>query len=428
MGGFGTKEILILLLSAVLTLSFFGCGGNPSDAEEPSEPEQDPDNTASAARVDYGEDAFDLMGLEYQSFLADLNDGMVAEFLDGESAGVHEAAYYYVLNNGTEVSISADGYVIAVRTLYNMETKYPVPVLKGIGGEDTYDDAVEALGKPYYEGSELAGEDEKEFYAAVFYAGSYRYLKVYFDSETKYVLYISCFYAEPPIYDEMDGIKVGDSLGDLKAVYDKLYYETAYYDPASGEPKHNRIYYTPMEDRDRGVECLVFYMQDKKVVKITTKVQDILEWRNYEDIFGRKDVFKEDNMVGHSGNIVYFYDDASGNEQVLLKVENCATEEIDLDADGITEIIAYYSIDNWQAMDIYDYDPATDTILHLDLRETLGAISAGYMGNAANVKYEYSKCISAGFKDSDGKDRFEVYSVKDNVLTYIGPQTQEMYQ
>lgn len=437
MRGFGIKRILIWILTAVLAFSAFGCGGSAPatdpDAEEAgagfeAEESSDSESRANRARVDYGEDAFDLMGTDYQSFLAKLNDDMVAEFLDGESAGVHEAAYYYILNNGSEVSLSADGYVISIRTFYDMETEYPVPVLKGIGGEDTYDDAVAALGEPYYEGVELAGEDEKEFYTAVFYAGQYRYLKVYFNNETKYVSYIACFYSDPPVYEEAGGIKVGDSLGDLKAAYEELYYATAYYDPSQGEPKYNRIYYTPTEDRDRGVECLEFYMYDKKVVKITTSVRDSLEWRNYEDIFGMKDVFKEDNMIGHTGNIIYFYDAAAGNEQVLLKVENCATEEIDIDDDGITEIVAYYSVDNWQAMDIYDYDPAADTILRLDVREALGAVSAGYMGNAANVKYEYSRCISAGFKGSDGKDRLEVYSVKDNILTYIGPDTQEMYR
>lgn len=367
------------------------------------------------------------MGIEYQSFLAGLNDSMVSEFFDGESAGVHEAAYHYNLNDGSEVDISADGYVISVRTFYDEETIYPVPLIKGISGEDTYDDVVDALGEPFYEGFEMAGEEEKEYYAAVFYAGSYRYLKVYFGSETKCVSSISCFYGEPPVYEEMNGIRAGDSLDDLKAAYDKLYYATAYYDPSQGGPRYNRIYYTPLEDRDRGVECLEFHVYDKKVVKVTTQVYDILGWRNYEDIFGMKDVFKENNMLGQSGNIVYFYNDAAGDEQVLLQAENCSTEEIDVDDDGITEIIAYKA-GPVKAVDIYDYDQNTQAILHLDVCKELGADWSEYMGNAANVKPEYAKCIEAGFYGEDAADRIELYSVKDNILTYIGPYGRDMFQ
>lgn len=428
------KGIPILILTVFLVFGFSGCGGGAagtaetddgSEAAESSDP--GPDSGAAAeVRVNYEEDAFELMGTDYQSFLAKLSDGMVAEFLDGESAGAHEADYHYILNNGVEVSIAGDT-VISVHVSYAMEADYPVPVIKGIGGEDTYAEAVTALGTPYYEGSELAGEDETEYYAAVFYAGQYRYLKVYFDKETGYAAFISCFYGEAPVYEEAGRIKAGDSLEDLKAAYDKLYYATAYYDPAQGEPEYNRIYYTPMEDRDDGTECLVFYLMDKKVVKITTEIRDNPGWRDYEDLFGRKDVFKENNMTGRSGNIVYFYDDASGNEQVLLKVENCATEEIDVDDDGITEIIAYKA-GPVKAIDIFDYDAAAQTVLRLDVCEALGAGWSEYMGNAANVKEEYARCVAAGFSEESGADRIETYAVKDNVLTYIGPLGQEMFQ
>jgi len=88
---------------------------------------------------------------------------------------------------------------------------------------------------------------------------------------------------------------------------------------------------------------------------------DILGWSNYEDVFGMDNVYKENNMVGHSGSVVYFYDDADGNEQVLLTIENCATKEIDIDEDGITEIIAHKA-GKTKAVVIYDYDINTETI------------------------------------------------------------------
>jgi hypothetical protein len=429
------KRILILILSGFLAFGFVGCGGTGAEdpgaaqadtnagAEEASAPEPDAGGAHINVRVNYDEDAFDLMGTDYQSFLAGLNDSMVSESLDGESVGAEEADYYYILNNGVEVGLANDE-VISVRVSYDRETVYPVPVLKGVGGEDTYHDAVAALGEPYYEGPESIGADGKELYTAVFYAGHFRYMKVYFDYETGYVSYIACFYAEAPVYEEAGGVKVGDSLDDLKGAYEKLYYATAYYDPSQGDPKYNRIYYTPMEDRDRGVECLEFYMYDKKVVKITTSVQDILEWRSYENVLGMNNVNKEDNMTGDRGNIVYFYDDAAGSEQVLLKLENCATEEIDIDKDGITEVIAYRP----GSVEIVDYDAAAKTIISLDLCEDLGAVWSSYLGNAANVRPEYAKCVAAGFKEADGTNREEVYSVKDNVLTYIGPYSQDMFQ
>jgi len=435
----GMKRILVLLLSAALAFGFFACGGAGSGERDPdaagvgaetgeaSGPGQTADRNRNRAEVDYGRDAFDLMGIEYQSFLAGLNDSMVFEFLDGESAGVHEAAYHYNLNDGSEVDISADGYVISVRTFYDEGTKYPAPMAKGIGGEDTYEEAVRVLGKPYYEGPETMGEEEKEYYTAVFYAGNGRYLKVYFNDETKYISSISCFYGEPPVYEEINGIKVGDSLDKLKAAYDKLYYATAYYDPSQGGPRYNRIYYTPIEDRDREVECLEFHVYDRKVVSITTEVYDILDRRDYEDVFGMKDVFKENNMLGHSGSIVYFYNDADGNEQVLLQAENCSTEEIDVDDDGITEIIAYKA-GPVKAVDIYDYNPNAQTVLHLDVCKELGADWSEYIGNAANVKPVYAKCIQAGFYEEGAADRVGLYSVKDNILTYIGPFGPNMLQ
>ncbi len=226
---------------------------------------------------------------------------------------------------------------------------------------------------------------------------------------------------------ETDAIKVGDSLDALKESYKELYYAEAYYDTTQGEPKYNRIYYTPTEDRDRGVACKEFYVYDKKIVKIATNNYDILGWRNYEDVFGMDNVYKENNMVGHRGSAVYFNEDADGNEQVLLTIENCATEEIDIDEDGITEIIAYKA-GKTKAVVIYDYDGNTESISALDLCEKLGANWSEYMGNAANVRSEYSKCVEAGFYEADGTTRTEVYSVKDNLLTYIGPYSQEMFQ
>lgn len=71
---------------------------------------------------------------------------MIKDFFDKDRAGESEAEYQYVLNNGVEVSISNDK-VVSVRTFYNTETEYPVPVLNGIGGEDRYYSVVSQLGE-----------------------------------------------------------------------------------------------------------------------------------------------------------------------------------------------------------------------------------------------------------------------------------------
>jgi len=419
------KRILLMFLTAALVFGFFGCSNASKEASEKIVDAITNDNEKTA-KVNYEEDAYDLMGIDDQAFLEKYDESMIESFLDQDSAGTYEADYYYVLNNGVEVSI-LNGTVVSIRTYYNKETEYPVPVLKGIGGGDSYDSVVNKLGEPHYEAEELAFEEEQEYVAAVFYVGKYRYLKVYFEKKAETVSFVSCFYGEAPVFQKVGEIKIGDNLEEVKAAYEKLYYAPAYYDASQGEPKYNRIYYTPMEDRNREVECLEFYLYDKKVVRITSSVQDILEWRSYEDIFGMKNVFKENNMIGHRGNITYFYDDAAGNEQVLLKMENCATEEIDIDDDGITEIIAYKA-GKMRTIDIYDYNADTETIMHLDICEALGASWSGYMGNAANVRNEYAKCIEAGFYETDGTTRTEVYSVRDNILTYIGPYSHEMFQ
>jgi hypothetical protein len=192
------KRVPILLLAAALLFCVSGCGNQAdkvSDAAATDPIASDPaeGSMQNAAKVNYEEDAFDLMGMEHQTFLQKHDESMVADY----STNAYEADYHYVLKNGVEASIY-DGKVVSVRTFYYKEAEYPVPVLKGIGGGDGYDDVVDKLGEPYYEGSELAGEDEKELYAAVFYIGRYQYLKVYFENETKQVSHIYCFYGEAP--------------------------------------------------------------------------------------------------------------------------------------------------------------------------------------------------------------------------------------
>ncbi len=417
------RRISILLLSVVLTFVFFGCVGGidkGTDLEEDS-------NESARRRVNYEEDAYDLMETDRQAFLTRY-ENMVLDFFDQDHMDGLEADYYYILNNGVEVGFY-DDRIVSINIFYDRESLHPVPVLKGIGGEDKYKDAVDTLGEQYYKGAESVGREgkEKEYFAAVFYVGKYRYVKIYFDSDTEFVSHIACFYGEAPDFKEAGGIKAGDDLDRLKAAYRELYYETAYYDSSQGDPKYNRIYYTPTEVGDRGVECTVYYVYNKKVVKITSNVYDVLGWSNYVDIFGMKGILKENNMIGHKGNIVYFYDSADGKEQVLLTIDNCATEEIDVDNDDITEIIAYKAGEK-MALVIYDYDPATDTILKLDVCDALGAQWSSYRGNMSNGKQEYSRCIEAGFDEEDGSTRIEVYSVKDNILAYLGPYSQDLFQ
>lgn len=197
------KKILVMFLIVALIFSFLGCNDNDND-----------NDITTALGVNYEEDAHDLMEIDYKDFLEKYDESMIDTFLDKDSMDGLEADYYYILKNGVEVSIHNDK-VVSVRTFYNIDAESPVPVMKNIGGEDSYDDVVGKLGEPYYEGTELTESGEtgvKEFLTAVFYIGRFQYLKVYFDHETEYVSFIACFYGEEPVTDQTDTITISVKL------------------------------------------------------------------------------------------------------------------------------------------------------------------------------------------------------------------------
>jgi len=95
--------------------------------------------------------------------------------------------HYYQLKNGVGVNIN-NNYVISVGTYYYDESiEYATPSLLGITGDDNYESVINKLGKPYY-------DDKESSSLSVVYLVQYeKYVKIFFDSDTSKVSYITCF-------------------------------------------------------------------------------------------------------------------------------------------------------------------------------------------------------------------------------------------
>lgn len=215
----------------------------------------------------------------------------------------------------------------------------------------------------------------------------------------------------------MRGIGIGDSLENLRKAYPELIYHNRACGNGMEMVKFNRLYsfYIPEDQTNNYIN---FYLENKKIVMI--EIADGLdaprEWCQPEPILGDENLFSEiiSDKPGET-HIDYFLVNEDGTEETVIDVYSM-TEEHDLDGDGINEIIVYLP---GKTKGIGIYDMVNGKLDYIDINEKLGASWSEYMGNIGNINHEYENCIEVAFENDDGISRYEVYRVKDNVLTYV---------
>lgn len=175
------RNIILVIYLCVVMLIFPGCDrireGNTEDNKQ--------NTKLDMYTLDLQDGVYFLMGMNYTLF---------QEILDNEAVDIYEqnseermSEHYYQLKNGVGVNISY-GHIASVGTFYNDDSlEYMVPSLLGINGNDDYKSVIDKLGEPY-------NDDPNSTPPSVVYLVRYQtYVKIFFDSNTGKVMYISCF-------------------------------------------------------------------------------------------------------------------------------------------------------------------------------------------------------------------------------------------
>ena len=217
------------------------------------------------------------------------------------------------------------------------------------------------------------------------------------------------------------GIKIGDTLDDLKSAYENLLYEDDWF-PEYDDPLFNRVYVYPAESEQ---EYLAFFLQNKTIVMIIGAwTLDIgmpgLTESGY-NLLGYENLHRENN-IDESGKLSYkyFYEDESGKEVVLREISDQYVYALDIDNDGVNELLANLPPkNNYGSLGIYDY--ITGKVSFMDINEKMGCLWSISLDSLANLKPEYRKCVQLGFENEEGPYLSGIYQVIDNELIYVCP-------
>lgn len=174
------KKRKLLITFCLMTLVLMGCNANEStQGDSPQNSKLD------MFKLDFQDDVYFLMGIDYS---------LLQKIIDTDAVDIYEkdseermSEHYYQLKNGVSIRITGN-QVISVGTFYYDDSiEHPAPSLFGINGDDDYESVISKLGTPYY-------DDPESTPPSVVYLVRYMtYVKIFFDSETGKVSYISCF-------------------------------------------------------------------------------------------------------------------------------------------------------------------------------------------------------------------------------------------
>jgi len=175
------RKVIFSIYLCLITTIIVGCNVIP----ENNVGNIQQDTTLNMFTLDFQEDVYFIMGMDYALFQKILDKDAVDIYEQNSEERMSE--HYYQLKNGVTVSISND-QIFSVGTFYYDDSlEYPVPSLLGINGDDDYKSVINKLGEPYY-------DDPNSIPPSVVYLVRYlTYVKIFFDSETGKVSYISCF-------------------------------------------------------------------------------------------------------------------------------------------------------------------------------------------------------------------------------------------
>lgn len=173
------KYIYVIYL-CTLMLVFQGC-----DTIKERDPEDQQDIKLDMYTLDFQDDVYFLMGMDYTLFKKILDDDSVDIYEENSVERMSE--HYYQLKNGVSFNINYD-HITSVGTFYYDESlEYTVPSLLGVNGDDDYKSVIDKLGEPHY------NDPDSDPPSVVYLVRYQTYVKIFFDINTGKVSYISCF-------------------------------------------------------------------------------------------------------------------------------------------------------------------------------------------------------------------------------------------
>ncbi|MDD4592224.1 MAG: hypothetical protein PHG06_17630 [Parabacteroides sp.] len=222
-------------------------------------------------------------------------------------------------------------------------------------------------------------------------------------------------------------VGIGDALKALQEAYgiDLIYENDWIYNPEDSGPMFNQVYIFAPEDGT--TNYIAFFLMDEKIVMI--ELGEGFDYRpgHRGEIFsalGMDGVYKRTGEATALGmDISYCYTNKNGEEEILLNTFAKYTREVDIDEDGIVEVVEDCGV---SAANCAVYDLVDGQIARIDINEAAGSLWSSFMGDMANAKPEYRTCFETGFKDEDGTEGIEVYRVIDNKLIYVCPFSNDV--
>lgn len=219
-------------------------------------------------------------------------------------------------------------------------------------------------------------------------------------------------------------IGIGDSLEALQNAYPELIYHNAAYSDGRQLAEYTRLYsYVPLDGSNNYIN---FYLKDQKVsmIKIANSLDEPRNWDDAEPILGQDNLFCEvqSDQPGQS-YVKYFYVKDDGKEEVLLDIKNAWPQSVDLDGDGITEIVVQYTEHN-RYTNVGIYRMRGDQLEYIDVNQALE--DQGYQGlvssfceRAANEQSQYAYYIQVIGEHEDGSKLEAKYVLKTGQLACV---------
>lgn len=114
-------------------------------------------------------------------------------------------------------------------------------------------------------------------------------------------------------------------------------------------------------------------------------------------------------------NTRIFRENEDGSEEEIFLFSG-SIEQADLDNDLLPELLCYGSQSNRKTLMVIDQ--IDGEIAAVDVNESLGSTFSDYAGQIANIQEQYRNCILAGFEQTGGQLRSELYDYHDGKFTY----------
>ena len=223
------------------------------------------------------------------------------------------------------------------------------------------------------------------------------------------------------------GIGIGDSLSEVKEVYPEAVFFSGSVINQTGEQLENTRIYRFYKEDDETNNYIDFYMSRTapegaekenagKLWHVTMlEISDALDASREvqeEGILGDTQVHIE--MLDNRNTRIFRENEDGSEEEIFLF--SGSIEQADLDNDLLPELLCYGSQSNRKTLMVIDQ--IDGEIAAVDVNESLGSTFSDYAGQIANIQEQYRNCILAGFEQTGGQLRSELYDYHDGKFTY----------